>query len=244
MHDLEKHSLKITAVTKCQTFVMNQAGSACTKHKRFRLLPNPIAQYIRKSYYGYKIKMESYFKMVSQISKITAVTKLAIEGVLKGLELPKGHVLVKQNTVCNYFYFIEKGLTRTYYYKDGKDVTDWISDENSFAVSIISFITRQPDRRTIELLEPSTLWAMHHDDFENLCRQYHDFERLGRFLCASGIVQLQKKFDDLHFATASERYQTLMQTNPSFIQRVPLGMIASYLGITQETLSRIRSKTF
>ena len=188
--------------------------------------------------------MESDFKMVSQNSKLNPVTKLAIEGVLKELEWPRGHILVKQDTVCNYFYFIERGLTRTYYYKDGKDVTDWISDKNSFAVSIISFITRQPDRRIIELLEPSILWAMHYEDFENLCKEYHDFERLGRFLCATGIVQLQRKFDDLHFATASERYQTLMQTNPTYIQRVPLGMIASYLGITQETLSRIRSKTF
>jgi hypothetical protein len=56
-----------------------------------------------------------------------------------------------------------------------------------------------------------------------------------------GLIQLQKKLDDLHFSTALQRYQTLMENNPTFIQRVPLGMIASYLGITQETLSRIRA---
>jgi CRP-like cAMP-binding protein len=190
------------------------------------------------------IKMESYFNALAQFSELSPDTEQAIATILQRLELTKGHILVRQNTICDYLYFIESGLTRTYYYKNEKDITDWISAENSFAVSVLSFITRKPDRRIIELLEPSVIWAMHYNDFENLCKNNHDFERLARHICASGLVQLQKKFDDLHFATALERYQILMQTNPSFIQRVPLGMIASYLGTTQETLSRIRSQIF
>jgi CRP-like cAMP-binding protein len=186
--------------------------------------------------------MERYFAALAQLTELSPGTEQAIADVLQRMELAKGHVLVRKNTICDYLYFIENGLTRTFYYKHGKDVTDWISAENSFAVSILSFITRQTDRRIIELLEPSVIWAIHYNDFENLCKNYHDFERLGRHLCASGLVQLQKKFDDLHFATARERYETLMQKNPTIIQRVPLGMIASYLGITQETLSRIRSQ--
>jgi len=149
---------------------------------------------------------------------------------------------VRENTVCNYVYFVEKGLTRTFYYKGGKDVTDWFSPENTFACSIVSFISRKPDRREIELLEPSVLWALHYNDLENLCVKHHEIERLTRHLVSSGLVQLQQRFDDLHFSPASQRYQTLMETNPSLIQRVPLGMIASYLGVTQETLSRIRAQ--
>lgn len=156
--------------------------------------------------------------------------------------LTKGHILVKPDTTCNFTYFIDSGLTRTYYLKDGKDITDWISDEGSFACSIISFITRQPDRRGIELLENSVLYSLHYNDLDNLCKRHHDIETLFRKLVSLGLIQLQQKFDDLHFATALERYRGLMQTNPSFIQRVPLGMIASYLGITQETLSRVRSQ--
>jgi CRP-like cAMP-binding protein len=186
--------------------------------------------------------MECFFKTVSNISPLLPATEQAVAEVLHRLELPAGHLLVRQNTVCDCLYFIESGLTRTFYYKHEKDVTDWISAENSFAVSILSFILRQPDRRMIELLEPSVLWALHYSDFEYLCERYQDFERLGRHLAALGLVQLQKKFDDAHFATALERYRLFMQTNPSLLQRVPLGMIASYLGITQETLSRIRAQ--
>jgi CRP-like cAMP-binding protein len=186
--------------------------------------------------------MDKFFQTVSQFTHLSAYSKQELAACLKKLELPKGHILVRQDTICSFVYFVDSGLTRTFYLKDGKDVTDWISDENSFACSIISFITRQPDRRAIELLEPSILYSLHYDDLENLCSKYHGIEHFFRQLVALGLVQLQQKFDDLHFATALQRYQTLIASHPTFIQRVPLGMIATYLGITQETLSRIRSQ--
>jgi len=186
--------------------------------------------------------MDSFFQTASRFTNLSPVSKQELSLHLKRLELPKGHIIVKQDTVCNAVFFIERGLTRTCYLRDGKDVTDWISDENSFACSIISFITRQPDRRTIELLEPSVLFSLHYHDLETLSRKHHDIENFYRKLISFGLVQVQQRFDDLHFSTALQRYQTLMATHPTFIQRVPLSMIASYLGITQETLSRIRSQ--
>jgi CRP-like cAMP-binding protein len=189
-----------------------------------------------------KQEMENFFRTVSQFTNLSPDSKQEFSSCLERLEFPKGHILVKQDTVSSFVYFIDSGLTRTYYLKDGKDVTDWISDENSFAASIISFITRKPDRRIIELLEPSVLFSLYYNDLENLCSKHHDIENFFRHLVSFGLVQLQQKFDDLHFSTALQRYQTLMETHPTFILRVPLGMIASYLGITQETLSRIRSR--
>lgn len=186
--------------------------------------------------------MDQFFEVISQFVRLSPESKAAMTAAMKKLEFPKGHILIKEDTVCNYLYFVEKGLTRTYYYKDGKDVTDWISNENTFACSIVSFITRKPDRRIIELLEPSTLYALHYDKLEELYAKFHDIESVGRHLVSMGLVQMQQKFDAQHFSSALQRYQALMETNPSFILRVPLGMIASYLGITQETLSRIRSQ--
>lgn len=185
--------------------------------------------------------MEKFFERVAAFVHLSPESKEALAGVLQRMELPKGHLLVKPGAVCNYVYLIETGLTRTFYHKDDKDVTDWLSAEGDFACSIISYLTRQPDRRGIELLEDSVLWGLHHDELERLYEQYHDIERLGRLLVSFGLIQVQQRFDDLHFATAAQRYETLMSTHPSLILRVPLGMIASYLGITQETLSRIRA---
>lgn len=160
--------------------------------------------------------MDKFFGVTSQFTHLSANAKEALTSIAKRLELPKGHILVKEDTVCNYLYFVESGLTRTYYYKDGKDVTDWISPENTFAVSILSFITRKPDRRIIELLEPSILYSFPHDKLEELYSRFHEIEKLGRMLASSGLVQLQQKFDDMHFATATQRYHILMETNPSF----------------------------
>ena len=186
--------------------------------------------------------MDAFFKTISHFSQLSEQSKQALAGILKKLELPKGHVLVKQNTICNHTWFIEKGLTRTYYLKNGKDITDWISPENSFACSILSYLTRTPDRRIIELLEPSIIWAIHNNDLEGLCAKHHDIENLGRHLVGFGLVQVQQRFDDLHFSTSAQRYKLLLETHPDYIKRIPLGILASYLGMTQETLSRIRKK--
>lgn len=186
--------------------------------------------------------MESFFTEISKLVTLDDAAKEAFSRIMYYHEYPKGHVLVKPNSVCNYIYFIDEGLTRTFYEKDGKDVTDWLSPENTFAVSILSFITRRPDRRGIETLENTRLWSMQYYEMEELYRQHHTIERMGRLIVSFGITRLQQRFDDLHFSSALDRYAKMMETTPSLLQRTPLNMIASYLGISQETLSRIRAQ--
>lgn len=186
--------------------------------------------------------MKFFFETIGQFVELSEASRSALANILTYHEHPKGHTLLKPNSICNHLYFIESGLTRTFYLKDDKDVTDWLSHEGTFTCSIVSYINRQPDRRGIELLEDSVLWSLQYDEIEALCKKYHDIERMGRFIVSFGLTQLQKRFDDLHFATALERYNNLMQNTPTLIQRTPLGHIASYLGISQETLSRMRAQ--
>jgi CRP-like cAMP-binding protein len=185
--------------------------------------------------------MEKFFNYVSQLCFLSEESKDILARVLQARDVKKGHQLLRPGSICHNLYFIEEGLTRTWYVKDGKDVTDWISVENSFAVSLISFITRQPDRRGIETLEPSKLWSISYTDLEDSYKVSHEIERLGRLLISHGIVRLQQRFDDLHFYTATERYEQLINEHPSLLNRVPIGMLASYLGVSRETLSRVRS---
>jgi CRP-like cAMP-binding protein len=185
--------------------------------------------------------LEAFFNEISKFVSLSETSKEALSAILICKEYNKRQVLLKPNAICNYVYFVESGLTRTFYEKNGKDITDWLSPENTFSCSILSFINRIPDRRGIETLEDSRLWAMHYDELNHLYDQHHEIERLGRMLYGLGVTLVQQRFDDLHFSSALDRYRKLMDTNPTLIQRTPLRMIASYLGITQETLSRIRN---
>jgi CRP-like cAMP-binding protein len=108
--------------------------------------------------------------------------------------------------------------------------------------SFFSFITRKPCIENIQLIEDSTLWAISYDDLQNLYDEYPDIERLGRIMNERYYVMLEERFVSNHFKEAKERYENLMNNAPHILQRVPLGYVASYLGITQETLSRIRGK--
>jgi CRP-like cAMP-binding protein len=186
--------------------------------------------------------MTAFFDLVKNQMELSEESRKAFLAVMRQEQYAKGHVLVKPNSICRSFYFVEAGLTRTFYFKDDKDITDWFSPENTIACSIISFISQRPDRRGIELLEDSTFWVLDYQDLETLCAQHHEIEHFARLTTAHGLLLVQERFDDLHFATAAERYKKLMDYHPALLQRAPLGMIASYLGITQETLSRIRSK--
>jgi CRP-like cAMP-binding protein len=186
--------------------------------------------------------MESFFKKAAEFVKLSSEAKAALAEALCYHEVAKGELLVKPYTICNRIYFVEEGLTRTFYCKDDKDITDWLSPENNFACSIVSFINRIPDRRGIETLEDCILWSLEHDVLEQLYGSFHEIERMGRLIVSYGLTMVQQRFDDLHFASAADRYEKLLQTTPGLLQRTPLGHIASYLGITQETLSRIRAQ--
>ncbi len=186
--------------------------------------------------------LEAFFNKVAELVELSAASKAALANIVNYHEVPKGRTILKQNSVCNHFYFVKSGLLRTFYDKDGKDVTDWLSPENTFSCSILSLASRMPDRRGIEALEDSQLWSIQYYEINKLFDQYHEIERLGRMFYKLGIMLVQQRFDDLHFASALERYRKLMNANPTLILRTPLSMIASYLGITQETLSRIRSQ--
>lgn len=88
--------------------------------------------------------MDGFFETAKELLPLSEESKRAFAAISKRLVLPKGSVLVKPETTCNYIYYIEKGLSRTFYTKNGKEVTDWISTKKTFACSIVSFIIRKP----------------------------------------------------------------------------------------------------
>ena len=154
----------------------------------------------------------------------------------------KNDYLLTGGKICRHLYFLEKGALRGYYDLDNKEITHWFAFENDFVTSFHSFITQQPSVENIQFLEGSIVWCISKEKLTALFNEYHEIERLVRIAYEKYYIRLEERFVGSQFKTASERYENLLHQSPHMLERVPLGYIASYLGISQETLSRIRGR--
>lgn len=153
----------------------------------------------------------------------------------------KNTLLVKEGQMAGKTYYIVKGSARTFYLKDGKDITDWFAFEHDFISPITSYFLSIPSTLNLEVLEDSVLVAFNRELAEYLSGKYHSFERLGSRVVTKSLLQMQQRMVSIQFESAWQRYENLLRVQPDITLRVPLSHIASYLGITFETLSRIRN---
>jgi len=153
----------------------------------------------------------------------------------------KGEIVVHEGQYSKKAYLIIEGSARAYYLKDGKDISDWFSFENQFMASIISFFGNEPSPHYVEFVEDSTVLQFSKETVDRLSNEYHDFERFINKIITETMLGLCERLHTIQFAKASERYKHLLTIHPQITNRIPLTHIASYLGITLETLSRIRN---
>ena len=186
--------------------------------------------------------MQQLLNHIQNYSALSADIQNILAGCFEKISLSKNEYLLSEGKVCRHLYFLEKGALRGFYNLDGKEITHWFGFENDFVTSFHSFITAEQAVENIQLLEGSILWAISKETLSDLLNKHHEIERLVRVIYEKYYIRLEERFVNAQFKTATERYENLLQHTPYIIERVPLGFIASYLGISQETLSRIRSK--
>lgn len=153
---------------------------------------------------------------------------------------PKGHTLIEQDKVSQQIFHILSGSCRLFYYQDGREITSWFAFENE-AITSSSFFSRQPGAESVETLEPATVIQMSYEKQQALFAKYPEAERYVRLQQEQLIIRLEQRLKGLLFQTAHDRYEHLLRVFPAIMLRVPHHMIASYLGITPETLSRMRA---
>lgn len=166
----------------------------------------------------------------------------AFQNIMYYEKHPKHHILHEAGNICNHFYIITSGIARVFYFKEDKDITVHFSAEQESITTIDSFIQRKKSKYNIEALEDLEVLRISHTDLENLFESNPKFERFGRLFLQQIYINLVERIDDLQLHTAQERYQILLNKKPYLFQRVASKHIASYLGMTAETFSRIRGK--
>jgi CRP-like cAMP-binding protein len=184
-------------------------------------------------------------ELIKYIESVAAISKEAQAALLEISSLrhykknsdvqPIGHT-------CKTIYFVKKGALRIYYFKDGVDITESFEFENSIVARAESLFTGTPSRKAIQAIEDSELIAI---DASRLFGMYDTFpglERLFRKIFEDAYVKTVKRIESLQFYVPEERYNNLVKNQPDLLQRVPLKYIASFLGITTVSLSRIRSR--
>lgn len=158
-------------------------------------------------------------------------------------EIAKNTTLIAEGEISRRFYFMESGMGRSYYLKeDGKDITQWFFGRGKFMASVDSFFQQSPSLYFLETLEDSVLYSISKTEMDLLFSKYHKMEQLGRLTSIEMLTKVTNKLNAIQFQTAKQRYEYMLEEFPDISHRVSLGHIASYLGMTQETLSRIRRK--
>jgi CRP-like cAMP-binding protein len=186
---------------------------------------------------------ELIMQAVNQISPVSEAVKSRLHEYLKEERFPKKYKLLQEGQTAKKIYFIKEGFARAFYFTaDGKECTAWFMGTGEFMISVFSFFTQKPAAENIELLEDSTLQSITWTQLQTLYTEFTEFNIIGRMITEKYYIESEQKSILLRTLTAKERYEQLIRFNPNILQKSSLGQIASYLGISLETLSRLRAK--
>lgn len=186
--------------------------------------------------------MQQLFQYFQKFNPVSKEEKLAIEEISKIEYIKKNKDLQSIGQTCRTIYFINRGIARIYYLKDGIDITENFFFENNIIARVESLLTGKPSRKAIQILEDAEIVSMNANRLFKLYDQFPGIERLFRKIFEAAYVDTINRIEGIQFHTAEERYKALLHDFPDVLRRVPLKYIASYLGITQVSLSRIRAQ--
>ena len=158
-------------------------------------------------------------------------------------EIDKNEFFLKEGKVCHEYLFLETGFMRAYAFDvDGNDVTTNFYSANQVVFEVSSFFNRTISKENIRALTDCNGWSINYEQLNMLFHSLHEFREFGRHILVTGFTALKIRMLSMITETAEERYERLIKTNPEIFQFAPLKYIASYLGITDTSLSRIRKE--
>lgn len=186
---------------------------------------------------------EGVTSLISKYCPLSPETLAGIEQYAEIKSYKKGDILVREGAYSDRMYYILKGVAREYYINDkGKEVVIKIVFEHHFIAALNPYFNNIPSEVWIDVVEDCIMLETTRQTGDMLCDRFHDFERLGRLISIENMLLFHNRIIDLQFKSAEERYQALLEKHPAIFDRVPTGYIASFIGVSFETLSRIKNK--
>jgi CRP-like cAMP-binding protein len=182
--------------------------------------------------------------IVNYLNEISPLGKNASDDFIKEVKtkiLAKDEFLLKPGQVCKYFYYLEKGLVKSYSFNNDKEFIMAFYQEQMLFTELSSYLSQKPSKHMLVTLEAATVQYIHREAIEKLCKQYHSIETLLRKLFTITSVCFMDRISEMLEENAKERYTNFVNDYPTLLQRISLGDLANYIGITQVSLSRIRA---
>lgn len=186
--------------------------------------------------------MATFVMAFNQLSPLDSAAAQDLENALITKEFPKGEMILKQSYVCNNVYFINSGLVKTFFNNEDKEFIMRFFPERTFFSVLDSFATQKPSLYNVIALEDTQLSYLTRIELELLCKKHHCIETAFRNLLSFAVNMMMKRISEMLEENATARYNNFLAENGHLLNRISLGDLASYLGITQVSLSRIRSK--
>jgi CRP-like cAMP-binding protein len=186
--------------------------------------------------------MHPSFDFFDSIYPLSQESKLQLLQLLKEKTFEKNEIIQPNNSSCRNIYIVKSGIARIFYYKNDIDITEHFAFDNELIVRAESLFTGKPTQKGIQAIDKTEIVSIDSTALFSLYNNHHDIERLFRLVFEREYVNTIKRLESLQFKSASERYAELL-TMKDMVLRIPLKYLASYLGITQVSLSRIRKST-
>ncbi len=186
--------------------------------------------------------LESLLERLNAMHKMEEPLIERIRELTHIVTYPKKAYLLRDGQVCDKACMVVKGLARAYYINEDRDITSRFMDEGFIITSWISYYQQQPGDEFIEAIEDTTLACIRYSDIQQLYKEYPLFNIVGRKQTEYSLYTSELRTRMLRKHTAEEKYAFFLNQHPDLMNRVPLKHIATYLGMNEETLSRIRSK--
>jgi CRP-like cAMP-binding protein len=181
-------------------------------------------------------------QILNSIHSLPENSLKAVKSSISEVTYKKGRILLQAKRLEDSIYFIKKGMVRAFTPLEDNDITFWFGKEGDAVISMRSYVENKPSYETIELLEDSELYELKTADLQRLFETDIHIANWGRRFAERELIKTEERLISRQFRTAADRYKELLVSNSDLLQRVQLGHIASYLGITQVSLSRIRTE--